>query len=166
MTKVFISYSRKNTEYAKKIVDALRVHDLDAWVDWDDIPPTADWQEEIKKGIANADSFLFLLSPDSLASEVCDQEVDWAIENGKRLIPVIIVDLKLSLCATTSCLQAFIHDAKIGIQFSNSKPGYSTPSGFSINSLITLMERSIRIIRGFPLASMWFPAESKASTRE
>jgi len=49
---------------------------------------------EIEKGIEEADIFVFLLSPDSVVSKVCKQEIDTAIKNGKRLIPLVIRDIK------------------------------------------------------------------------
>ncbi|MFN8410871.1 MAG: TIR domain-containing protein [Anaerolineales bacterium] len=94
MTNVFISYSRKDTEYTHEIVDAIKAKGLDAWVDWEGIPPTVDWMEQIQKGIAEADTFLFLLSPDSAASKVCGDELEYAAKNGKRIIPIVLRDVK------------------------------------------------------------------------
>ncbi len=93
MTKVFISYSRKDKAFAEKIDKALKEIDLDSWIDWDDIPPTADWWEEVQKGIESSDAFLFLLSSDSAASKICQQEVEHAAKNGKRLIPLLVRDV-------------------------------------------------------------------------
>lgn len=90
MTTVFISYSRKDKLFAEKLDSALEAVNLDAWIDWDDIPPTADWWVQIQKGIESADAFLFLLSPDSIKSEVCRDEIDHAVKNGKRLIPLVV----------------------------------------------------------------------------
>ncbi len=94
MTNTFISYSRKDTEYTHEIVDAIKARGLDAWVDWEGIPPTVDWMEQIQKGIAEADTFLFLLSPDSAASKVCADELEYAAKNGKRIIPIVLRDVK------------------------------------------------------------------------
>jgi WD40 repeat protein len=93
MTKVFISYSRKDKVFAGKFTEALQKSELETWIDWEDIPPTADWLDQIHKGIEQADAFLFLLSPDSVASKVCGQEVDHAVQNGKRLIPIVARDV-------------------------------------------------------------------------
>ncbi|MDP6599762.1 MAG: toll/interleukin-1 receptor domain-containing protein, partial [Candidatus Poribacteria bacterium] len=45
--------------------DQLTARDREPWADWQDIPPTADWLAEIYRGIEAADSFLFIISPDS-----------------------------------------------------------------------------------------------------
>ncbi len=90
MTKIFISYSRKDKAFAEKLHEALNRIKLDSWIDWIDIPPTSNWWEQIQKGIEAADSFLFLLSPDSITSQVCRQEIEHAIMNGKRLIPLLV----------------------------------------------------------------------------
>ncbi len=67
---VMISYSRKDKAFVKNIYDALAVDDRNIWVDWEDIPPSNDWLDEIHKGIEQSDCFIFVLSPDSIKSEV------------------------------------------------------------------------------------------------
>jgi WD40 repeat protein len=94
MAGIFISYSRKDVEAVRKLIEAFKGQDLDFWIDWDGIAPTVDWWREIEKGIEEADIFLFLLSPDSARSKFCKQEIDHAVKNGKRLIPVVIRDVQ------------------------------------------------------------------------
>jgi hypothetical protein len=53
-----------------------------------------DWWREIEKGIEEADTFIFLISPDSVISKVCKQEIEAAVKNGKRLIPLVVRDIK------------------------------------------------------------------------
>ena len=89
MTDVFISYSRKDETFVQVLNQALTKSKYDAWVDWENIPLTADWWEEIKAGIEGADTFIFVISPDSIASKVCGQEIDHAVENNKRLLPIL-----------------------------------------------------------------------------
>ena len=89
MTDVFISYSRKDKEFVQVLHQALSESKYDAWVDWEDIPLTADWWEEIKAGIEAANTFLFVISPDSVASKVCNWEVDHAAANSKRIVPIV-----------------------------------------------------------------------------
>ena len=59
MNEVFISYSRKDESFVRKLDAALRAHGRDPWIDWEDIPLTADWWSEIQAGIEGADSFVF-----------------------------------------------------------------------------------------------------------
>jgi hypothetical protein len=89
MSEVFISYSRKNGDFVRRLQEALEARDRDAWVDWEDIPATASWRQEISDAIEAADTFVFVISPDSVASEVCGQEVAHAAEHHKRLVPLI-----------------------------------------------------------------------------
>jgi WD40 repeat protein len=88
MPDVFISYSRKNREFVAQIHKALAAQNRDIWIDWEDIPFTADWWGEICSGIESADTFIFIMTPDSLSSPVCMMEVDHAMQHGKRLVPV------------------------------------------------------------------------------
>ena len=94
MAKVFISYSRKDTEFAKKLTGELQKSDYDFWIDWEGIPPTVDWWREIEKGIEEADIFLFIISPDSAKSKICGQEIDTAVKNGKRIIPIVTREIE------------------------------------------------------------------------
>jgi WD40 repeat protein len=89
MSDVFISYSRKDKDFVQVLHQALTASQYNAWVDWEDIPLTADWWEEIKAGIERTDTFLFVISPDSIHSNVCNQELDHAIAHNKRLIPIV-----------------------------------------------------------------------------
>ena len=38
MTDVFISYSRKDGDFARRLTNALTASGRDVWVDWEDIP--------------------------------------------------------------------------------------------------------------------------------
>lgn len=86
---VFISYSRKNTDFAKRLVNSLAKDARDVWVDWEDIPRAADWLQEIFMGIESADTFILVVSLDSLTSEICNYEIAHARKHNKRIIPVI-----------------------------------------------------------------------------
>lgn len=93
MAKLFVSYSRRDSVTARKLIEALRSINQDVWVDWESIPPAVDWLEQIFRGIEESDAFIFLISPDSIASEVCKVEVNRAAQNNKRIIPIVLRDV-------------------------------------------------------------------------
>jgi len=93
MAKLFVSYSRKDSVVARKLIQSFKDTGQDVWVDWEDIPPAVDWLEQIFRGIEGSDAFIFIISPDSVASEVCNVEVGRAAQNNKRIIPVVVRDV-------------------------------------------------------------------------
>lgn len=87
--EVFVSYSRRDQVFVRQLHDAFSNAGRTVWVDWQDIPPVAKWRDEIAAGILKANNFLFVLSPDSVVSEECQREVDYAVEHNKRLIVIV-----------------------------------------------------------------------------
>lgn len=93
MARIFVSYSRKNKDFCRQLTNELQQREFDFWVDWEGIPPTVDWMKEIEKGIEEADTFLAIVTPDWISSKVCIDELNIAVKNGKRLIPVVPCDI-------------------------------------------------------------------------
>ncbi len=93
ISDVFISYSRQDNAFVRDLDAKLREYGQDVWVDWEDIPATADWWREIQAGIEGANTFVFIISPDSVESEVCYQEVEYAVKANKRFVPILFRDV-------------------------------------------------------------------------
>ena len=85
----FISYSRKDKEFVKKLNDALDATGVQAWVDWEGIELASDWMQRITNAIQTHDAFIFVISPDSIASKVCADELELGIKLNKKLIPIL-----------------------------------------------------------------------------
>src|SRR5258708_4439220 len=96
MAAVFISYSRSDRECAEILNRGLKEANRETWIDLEDILPSAGWLEEVKLAIENADVFIFIISPHSLASEVCKSELNHAVVNKKRIVPVLYREVALS----------------------------------------------------------------------
>jgi WD40 repeat protein len=96
MAAVFISYAREDKAFVARLHDALKERDRDTWVDWEGIPPSVEWMKEIHAAIEGSDTFVFVMSPDSIASNICGQELSHAVEQNKRLIPVVCRDVSPS----------------------------------------------------------------------
>ncbi|NJR59271.1 MAG: TIR domain-containing protein [Cyanobacteria bacterium CRU_2_1] len=91
---IFVSYSRRDrVDFVETLCNELKKH-FNIWVDWENIPVAADWRKEIREGIEAAHTFLFIVSPDSVRSLYCQDEIRHAVENNKRLISITWKDYK------------------------------------------------------------------------
>ena len=79
-TKVFISYSRVDGAFAEKLRSALIMRGFEAYLDKEDILPGEPWRARIDGLILAADAIVFVMSPSSIASEICSWEVGRALE--------------------------------------------------------------------------------------
>ena len=89
MDHIFLSYSRDDTDFVQQLHEVLKTRGRETWVDWEGIPPSDEWMARIGAAIDEAEAFVFVISPASLASEICGQELDYAIAGHKRIIPVV-----------------------------------------------------------------------------
>ena len=89
-SEVFLSYSRKDGDFARKLNLALQETGKTTWFDQESIASGVDFEAELYKGIAGADNFLFLISPDSTESPYCEDEVKYAQSQGKRLLSLLV----------------------------------------------------------------------------
>jgi WD40 repeat protein len=86
---VFICYSRRDRDFVERLHAALVGGGKEVYVDWEDIPDwSPDYEDDLFGGIDASDSFLFVLSPDSLASSHCKLELEHAVAKGKRIRPL------------------------------------------------------------------------------
>jgi hypothetical protein len=89
MNETFISYSRKDKEFVRAIIQSLQETGIDLWLDESDIPAASKWKQEILVGIQFAHNFIYVISPDSVESEYCNLELDYALSLNKRIIPIV-----------------------------------------------------------------------------
>ena len=89
MDEVFISYSRVDSSFVHTLDRGLREAEKDVWIDWEDIPPSADWMAEISAAVQGASAFVFVLTEASARSEVCARELELALADNKRIVPVV-----------------------------------------------------------------------------
>ncbi len=86
---VFVSYARVDKAFVQALTRDLEGRGKNVYVDLDDIPPGADWHRQILRGIEASKVVVFVLSPESVESEVCAQELGHALGAGKRIVPVV-----------------------------------------------------------------------------
>jgi hypothetical protein len=86
---IFISYSRRDLEFVKKLYNYLTQQGISAWFDQTSIEIGDQWRETIVNGIMGCKIFLVVLSPDSAASKNVRKEIDLAERNTKKIVPLI-----------------------------------------------------------------------------
>ena len=86
---VFVSYSRADADFARKLNDTLQIQGKTTWFDQESIASGSDFQQEIYRGIKACDNFLFILSPRSVNSPYCKDEVEYAASLNKRFVTVL-----------------------------------------------------------------------------
>jgi hypothetical protein len=95
--RIFISYSRVDKEFAIKLAQALKSAMFPVWLDQFDIPTGARWDNELEKALNECGIFLVILTPDSIASENVKDEIGYAIDSHKRILPVLLKNCAVPL---------------------------------------------------------------------
>jgi uncharacterized membrane protein YjjB (DUF3815 family) len=90
MSDIFVSYSREDSAFVRKLVDSLKAKERDVWVDFDDIPFASEWWKEVVEGIETSSSAIFVISADSINSQYCSLEISEIIKNNKKIVPIVI----------------------------------------------------------------------------
>ena len=88
--KVFLSYSRRDSsDFADELVEGLELAGFAPFLDRHDIAAGEDWEARLDGLIQEADTVVFIVSPEAVKSERCAWEVDKSLALSKRLLPVI-----------------------------------------------------------------------------
>lgn len=93
MAKIFISYARKDKDEVYPIVDELEKNGFDYWIDKNGIESGEQFKKIIMDAIDGCEIFLYMLSANTLASDWCQKEYNYAY-NNKKIIPVLLKGAK------------------------------------------------------------------------
>ncbi|MEL6383987.1 MAG: TIR domain-containing protein, partial [Cyanobacteria bacterium J06626_18] len=89
----FISYGRADSQaFVVQLCERLTKLGYRIWCDFNDIPLAVDFQNQIDDGITKSHNFLFVISPHSVNSMYCGKEIELAIQQQKRIIPILQVE--------------------------------------------------------------------------
>jgi photosystem II stability/assembly factor-like uncharacterized protein len=91
----FFSYCRDDSEFALRLAEDLKTGGANVWIDQLDIEPGTLWDRAILGALTSCPHMLVILSPDSVESENVLDEVAFALEQHKRVIPVLYRDCKV-----------------------------------------------------------------------
>ncbi len=102
---VFVCYAHDERDVVLEQIAWLREQGFDVWYD-EAIAAGSRWSEDLARAVDGCAAFLYFLSPRSVSSRYCLDEVHFALECGRPIVPVELTQvtltpgLKLSLGGT------------------------------------------------------------------
>jgi TPR repeat protein len=100
----FVSYSREDSEFAARLVKDLTAAGVAVWLDQVNITGGERWDRAIEVALAGCGRILVILSPAAVGSENVMDEISFAIEERKEIVPVLYQE-----CAVPFRLRRFHH---------------------------------------------------------
>ena len=85
----FVSYSHVDQSAVWAEIACLNENGVNVWFD-DGINPGSVWRDEVALALASCSVVLFFVSPDSVRSEHCQQELNFALTRGKDVLCVYL----------------------------------------------------------------------------
>jgi formylglycine-generating enzyme required for sulfatase activity len=89
MSHIFISYSKQNKTYARKLADQLKQEGFEVWID-DRIDYGDTWERAIFKAIDQCLAFVVIMTPESYESDWVLRECQYADKRKKPQFPVLL----------------------------------------------------------------------------
>lgn len=91
--RVMLSYARADAQvFTRELADGLEAANFDVLLDIDDIEAATDWQERLSDMIRSVDTMVIVLTPGWTRSEMCQWELQEALRQNKRIIPLIHIE--------------------------------------------------------------------------
>jgi len=101
MQKIFISYSRRDITFVRKLAGDLEKLGYDVWWDVSDLRGGDDWVRNIPEAIEASEYFLVVLSPNSLISEWVRKEYTQALTLQKKVVPLMLAASRVPFSLNT-----------------------------------------------------------------
>ena len=86
---IFLSYAREDSAFVRRLAEDLRAEGFEVWLDQIDIRAGELWDVAVEKALARSAAVLVVLSPASVASRSVLDEVFYALDENKTVIPVL-----------------------------------------------------------------------------
>ena len=94
--KIFLSYSRADSDYVAKLTQELKKLGQDVWVD-NKIRSGQTWDETVEQNIRQSDVLVVVMSPTSVASSNVMDEVSFGIGLDKTISPILIENCEVPM---------------------------------------------------------------------
>lgn len=89
MSQLFISYSRKDEEFAHRVSASLLDLGADIWMDKTEIHVAEIWSDAIQRGLDECGYMLLIISPDSMESRNVGNEWQYFVDQNKTIVPIL-----------------------------------------------------------------------------
>jgi len=86
---IFLSYARRDGEFALKLARDLRAANVDVWVDQLNIAAGQPWDHVVEAALRSSAQLVVILSPDAVASRSVMDEVSFALGEDRLVLPAI-----------------------------------------------------------------------------
>ena len=87
---IFISYSKKDIEFARHVRALLKAENFPVWMDEEGISGGDQWEKTIETNLSGAAAFLIIMSPSSRESDWVRRELLLAEKLKKPIFPVLL----------------------------------------------------------------------------
>ena len=96
-TTAFFSYRRSDSEFALRLAGDLKSAGADVWIDQLDIEPGQEWDKAIEVALSGASRMILILTPESVESRKVRNEIAYALDEDKIIIPILYKDCTVPL---------------------------------------------------------------------
>ena len=121
--RVFISYSRKDADFALHLQTQLTAAAISTWIDVRHIDGGDSWSQKLQEALDHSQVMLVILSPDSVISTWVAREISYAQQAKLPIIPVYVRPTNLPLAIIdlqyidfTSNQSAALHELILAIR--------------------------------------------------
>lgn len=90
MALVFVSYSRQDEDFVSQLIIRLKENNIPVWVDTQDIETGNPWDLVIEEALNKATHILVVLSRAAVSSQTVRDEINWALDEDKKVVPILI----------------------------------------------------------------------------
>lgn len=92
---VFVCYAHKDEAAVYPEIKWLHEQGINVWYD-EGVEPGTIWRSEIGEAVENAAHVLFYISNNSLTSDHCSREINYALDQSRNILPVYLEEVDLT----------------------------------------------------------------------
>lgn len=113
---IFFSYSPEDSEFVFSLAKSLREAGAKVWMDQLDIKPGNRRDESVESALKSSNTLLVVLSQDSVKSDKVMDEVSYALEENKKVVPLLLEECNIPFRIRRLQYATFTEGNKIGIE--------------------------------------------------